>query len=95
VGNGFYTNCSNDELFLINALDMVYDEAVEVVVESGSVGNNGLSIDTSSFSNLLGSQSKNLFVIIGIVIGVIVVVTIIIIIICLCCNYCPKRVVVA
>jgi hypothetical protein len=74
---------------------MGYDEAVEVVVEMGSVGSEGFSLDTSGFSNLLGSQSTNIFIIIGIVIGVIVVVTISIIIICLCCNYCPKRVVVA
>jgi hypothetical protein len=81
-------------LVLINALDMGYDEAVEVVAEVGSVGNNGLSIDTSGFSILLGSKSKNIFLIVGIVVGVVIVVTVIIIIVCLLCNYCPKRVVV-
>jgi hypothetical protein len=95
AGNCLYTNCSDGELFLINALDMGYDEAVEIVIETGSVGSDGFTIDTSGFSNLLGSQSRNIFVIIGVVIGVIVVVTINIIIICLCCNYCPKRAVIA
>jgi hypothetical protein len=89
--DGLYKNCSNGELVLINTLDMGYDEAVEVVAEVGSVGNNGLSIDTSGFSNLLGSKSKNIFLIVGIVVGVIIIVTVVIIIICFCCNYCPKR----
>jgi hypothetical protein len=94
-GDGLYTNCSDGELVLINALDMGYDEAVEVVAEVGSVGNNGLSIDTSSFASLLGSKSKNIFLIISIVVGVVIVVTVVIIIVCLLCNYCPKRAVVA
>jgi hypothetical protein len=59
AGNGLYTNCSDGKLFLINSLDMGYDEAVEIVVETGSVGSDGFTIDTSGFSNLLGSQSKN------------------------------------
>jgi hypothetical protein len=37
---------------------MGYDEAVEVVVEVGSVGNNSLSIDVSGFSSILGSKTK-------------------------------------
>jgi hypothetical protein len=94
AGIDLYTDCSDSELFLINALDMGYDEEVELTIESGSVGSEGFTIDTSGFANLLGSQSKNLFVIIGVVIGVIIIATIIIIIICLCCNYCPKRAVV-
>jgi hypothetical protein len=94
-GNGVYTNCSNDELVLINALDMGYDEAVQVVAEVGSVGNNGLSIDTSGFSSLLSSKTKNFFLIIGIVVGAVILATITIITICLLCNYCPKRAVVA
>jgi hypothetical protein len=93
-GDGLYTNCSDGELILINALDMGYDEAVEVVAEVGSVRNNGLSLDTSGFSSLLGSKSKNILII-GIVVGVIVVVIVTIIIICFLCNYCPKREVVA
>jgi hypothetical protein len=94
-GDGLYMDCSNGELVLINILDMGYDEAVEVVAEVGSVGNNGLSIDTSGFASLLGSKSKNIFLIVGIVVGVVIVVTIVIIIICLLCYYCPKRAVVA
>jgi hypothetical protein len=94
-GNGLYTNCSNGELVPINALDMGYGEAVEVDAKMRSVGNNGLSIDTSGFSSLLGSKSKNIFLIVGIIVGVVILVTIVIIIICLLCNYCPKRAVVA
>jgi hypothetical protein len=82
-GDGFYTNCSNDELVLINALDMGYEESVQVVAEVGSVGNNGLSIDTSGFSSLLSSKTKKIFLIIGIVVGVVILATVIIIIICL------------
>jgi hypothetical protein len=55
AGNGLYTNCSEGELVLINALDMGCDEAVDVVVEMGSVGSEGFSFDNSGFSNLLGS----------------------------------------
>jgi hypothetical protein len=95
LGEGLYTNCSSGELFLINALDTGYDEAVQVVTEVGWVGSNSLTIDTSVFSNLLSSKLKNVFLIVGIVVGVIVLATIIIIIICLLCNYCPKREVVA
>jgi hypothetical protein len=40
-------------------------------------------------------EAVEIVVIIGVVIGVIVMVTISIIFICLCCNYCPKRAVVA
>jgi hypothetical protein len=94
-GDGLYTNCSNGELVLINALDTGYEEAVEVVAEVGSVGNNGLFTDTSGFASLLGSKSKNIFLIVGIVVGVVILVTVVIIIICLLCNYCPKRVVAA
>jgi hypothetical protein len=90
-GDGLYINSSNGELFLINALDMGYDEAVQVVVEVCSVGNNGLSVDTSGFSSLLNSKTKNIFLIIGIVIGAVIFATVIIIIIRLLCNYCPKR----
>jgi hypothetical protein len=79
------------ELVLINALDMGYHEAVQVDAEVCSVGNNGLTIDTSGFSSLLSSKSNNIFLIVGIVVGVVVLATIIIIIICLLCNYCPKR----
>jgi hypothetical protein len=82
-GNRIYTNCSNGELVLINALDMGYDESVQVVAEVGSVGNNGLSIDTSGFASLLGSKTKNIFLIIGIIVGAVIFATIIIIIICL------------
>jgi hypothetical protein len=85
----------NGELVLINDLDMGYDEAVQVVAEVGSVGNNGLSIDTSGFSSLLSSKSKNIFLIIGIVVGAVILATVVIIVICLLCNYCPKRAVVA
>jgi hypothetical protein len=93
-GDSFYTNCSNsDNLTLIEARDMGYDEAVEVV-EVGSVGNNGLSIDLSGFSSLLSSKTKNIFLIVGIVIGSIVLLIVAIIIICLIHNYCSKRVVV-
>jgi hypothetical protein len=60
---------------------MGYDEAVQVVAEVGSVGNGGLS--------------KNIFLIVGIVVGSVIVVTVAIIIICLLCNYFPKRAVVA
>jgi hypothetical protein len=94
-GNGLYINCSNDELVLISALDMGYNEAVLVVAEVGSVGNNGLSIDTSGFASLLGSKTKNIFLIIGNIVGVVILATVIIIIICLLCNYCHKREVVA
>jgi hypothetical protein len=73
---------------------MGYDEAVQVVAEVGSFGNGGLTIDTSGFASLLGSKSKNIFLIVGIVVGSVVLVTIVIIIICLLCNYCPKRAVV-
>jgi hypothetical protein len=69
---------------------MGYDEAVQVVAEVIPVGNN----DTSGFSNLLSSKTKNIFLIIGIVVGAAILATIVIIIICLLCNYCPKRAVV-
>jgi hypothetical protein len=92
--DGLYTNCSNGEFFLINALDMGYDEAVQIVAEVGSVGNNGLSIDTSGFSNLLSSKTKNIFLIIGIIVGAVILAIIVIIIVCILCNYCPKRAVV-
>jgi hypothetical protein len=82
-GNGVYTNCSNGELELINALDMGNDEAVQVVAEVCSIGNNGLPIDTSGFANLLSSKIKNIFLIIGIIINTIILTTVIIIIICL------------
>jgi hypothetical protein len=94
-GNGLCTNCSNGEQVLINALDIGFDEAVQVVAEVGSVRNSGLTIDTSGFSSLLGSKSKNNFLIVGIVIGSVILVTVVIIIICLLCNYCSKRAVVA
>jgi hypothetical protein len=77
--------------FLRNVLDMGFYEAVQVVAEVGSVGNNGLSIDSSGFSSLLGSKTKNFFLVIRIVVGAVILATIIIIIICLLCNYCPKR----
>jgi hypothetical protein len=93
-GDGLYTNCSGGELTLIETRDMGYDEAVEVVVEVGSVGNDGLSINVSGFSSLLSSKTKNIFLIVGIVVGSIVLLTIAIIIICLIRNYCSKRVVV-
>jgi hypothetical protein len=93
-GDGLYTNCSDGELVLIEARDMGYDEAVEVVVEVGPVGNNGLSIDVSGFSSLLDSKTKNIFLIVGIVVGSIVLLTITIVVICPICNYCSKRVVV-
>jgi hypothetical protein len=32
-GDGLYTNCSNSELVLVDALDMGYDESVQVVAE--------------------------------------------------------------
>jgi hypothetical protein len=76
-GNGVYTNCSNDELILIEALDMGYDEVIKVAAEVGSFGSNGLSIDTSGFSSLLSSKSKNIFLIIGIVVGAVVLATVI------------------
>jgi hypothetical protein len=91
---GLYTNFSNGELVLINALDMGYDEAVQVVTEVGSVGNNRLIIDTSGFSSLLSLKSNYIFLIVGIVVGVLIMVIITIIIICLLCNYFPKRIVV-
>jgi hypothetical protein len=94
-GEGLYTNCSDGELVLINALGMGYDEAVQVVAEVGSVGNGGLTIDTSGFAGLLGSKSKNIFLIVGIVVGSVILVTVAIIIIRFFCNYCPKRAVVA
>jgi hypothetical protein len=94
-GDGLYTNCSNGELVLINALDMGFDEAVQVVAEVWSVGNGGLSIDTYGFADLLSSKSKNIFLIVGIVVGSVILVTVIIIIICLLYNYFPKRAVVA
>jgi hypothetical protein len=97
-GDGIYTNCSGDkddkDLILIEARDMGYDEAVEVVVEVGSVGNDGLSVNVPGFSDLLGSKMKNIFLIVGIVVGSIILVIIAIIIICLIRNYCSKRVVV-
>jgi hypothetical protein len=94
-GDGLYTNCSDGELILINALDMGFDEAAQVVAEVGSVGNGGLSIDTSDFASLLSSKSKNIFLIVGIVVGSVILVTVAIIIICLLCSYCPKRAMVA
>jgi hypothetical protein len=78
-GDGRYTNCSNSEVVLINALDMGYDEAVQVVAEVGPVGNNGLSIDTSGFSSLLSSKTKNIFLIIGIIVD------------CWCCNFSNRN----
>jgi hypothetical protein len=93
-GEGLYTNCSDGELILINALDMGYDEAVQVVADVEFVGNCGLSINTSGFASILVSKSKNIFLIVGIVIGSVILVTVTIIIVCLLCNYCPKRAVV-
>jgi hypothetical protein len=93
-GDGLYTDCSNSELVLINALDMGYDEAVQVVAEVRSVGNNGLSIDTSGFSSLLSSKTKNIFLIIRIVVGAVILATVIIIINCFICNYYLKQAVV-
>jgi hypothetical protein len=97
-GDGIYTNCSgnkdNKDLVLIEARDMGYDEAVEVVVEVGSVGNDGLFVNVPGFSDLLSSKMKNIFLIVGIVVGSIILVIIAIIVICLIRNYCSKRVVV-
>jgi hypothetical protein len=97
-GDGIYTNCSGDkdnkDLVLIEACDMGYDEAVEVVVEVGSVNNDGLSINVPSFSDLLSSKMKNIFLVVGIVVGSIILVIIAIIVICLIRNYCSKRMVV-
>jgi hypothetical protein len=66
----------------------------KVVVEVGSVGNDGLSVNVPGFSDLLGSKMKNIFLIVGIVVGSIILVIISIIVICLIRNYCSKRVVV-
>jgi hypothetical protein len=81
-GDGVNSNCSNGELILINALEMGYDEAVQVIAEVSPVGNNCLSIDSSGFSSLLSSKSKNIFLIIGIVVSAVILATIIILIIC-------------
>jgi hypothetical protein len=93
-GDCLYTDCSNGELVLINALDMGYDETVQHVAEVGSVGNDGLTIDTSGFSSLLSSKTKNIFLITRIIVGTVILATVIIFIICLLCNYCPFRTVV-